>query len=236
MARAKVLTPEAAGRELAKVLRLAAQKDEQLKDLVKERKGEIAALHKRARELQSIVLGDAVQVELDTTDEEAPPEAPPAQVAEVLGRKSKRRERQDAQAAALSEPCGACGVPADKPSADCEECDHPAGAYDADKAARLAANRNASERKKKKATDRLAELVAAAPEWLAKMVENPDAPRITEKWWPELVAGEPAHAPKGSRCPKNGIDWRGCATCSVQVASGRRPHGTPELPLTGGAT
>jgi hypothetical protein len=94
MTRPKVLTPDAAGRELAKVMRLAAQKDEQLRDLVKERKGEIAALHKRARELQGIVLGDAVQVELDTGDESEPAAepAPVAAAAETLTKARKRKK------------------------------------------------------------------------------------------------------------------------------------------------
>lgn len=98
MTRHKVLTPDAAGRELAKVLRLAGQKEEQLKDVTKERRGEIAALHKRARELQGIVLGDAVQVELDTGgEEEGEPTAPPAQAAEVLTRKGKRKRNDAAE-------------------------------------------------------------------------------------------------------------------------------------------
>jgi hypothetical protein len=82
---AKVLTPEAAGVELAKVLKVMRRETEQLAELTKERKGRIAALAKRARELESIVLGDAVQVELDTSEPE--PEAPPAVAAEVVGKK-----------------------------------------------------------------------------------------------------------------------------------------------------
>ena len=102
MKRAKVLTADAAGRELAKVLRVAATKEDQLRDLVKERKGEIAALHKRARELMDIANGAPVQVELDTSDEgEDEPTAAPAVVAEVLKpARSAKRERQRAQEAA----------------------------------------------------------------------------------------------------------------------------------------
>lgn len=91
---AKVLTPDAAGRELAKVLRLAAQKEEQLKDITKERKGEIAKLMKRARELQGIALGDAQQVELPT-EPDPEPEASPAAAAEVLGKKGRGKGKRE---------------------------------------------------------------------------------------------------------------------------------------------
>lgn len=96
MSRPKVLTADAAGRELAKVLRVAATKEDQLRDLVKERKGEIAALHKRARELMDIANGAPVQVELDTEGEDEPA-APAAVVAEVVAPPKKgKRKRNDA--------------------------------------------------------------------------------------------------------------------------------------------
>lgn len=91
---AKVLTPEAAGHELAKVLKVARRKTEQLAELTKERKGELAALAKRARELESIVLGDAVQVELDTTEPDEP-EASPAQAAEALGKRPRGKGKRE---------------------------------------------------------------------------------------------------------------------------------------------
>ena len=66
----RALSPDRAGRELAKVLAVAARRREQLADLVKERKGEIAILDKRARELMDIANGAPVQVEIDTGDED----------------------------------------------------------------------------------------------------------------------------------------------------------------------
>lgn len=105
MTRPKILTPDAAGRELAKVLRFVARREEALKELVKERRGEIAALLKRARELESIALGEAQQVELDT-GEDLPGDGisdggrDARKAAEALtAARSPRRERQKAQEA-----------------------------------------------------------------------------------------------------------------------------------------
>lgn len=111
----RVLTAEAAGRELAKVLRVTRREREKLADVTKEAKGRIAALEKRARELEDIANGAAVQVELDTGDDEPAPTTAAA-IADALDRRPRKRRR--------AEDCGACGVAADQPSDGCEECSH----------------------------------------------------------------------------------------------------------------
>jgi hypothetical protein len=79
----KPMTPEGAGRELAKVLDLVDREREALADVVKERKGRIARLEKRARELRDLATGrDGVQGELDT------------EVAAVLGEAGAVAERK----------------------------------------------------------------------------------------------------------------------------------------------
>lgn len=183
MKRPTVLTPDAAGRELAKVLRVIGREREQLADIVKERRGHIAALEKRARELVDIANGAAVQVELDTDEgeREEEPAAAPAVVASIVAPPKRDRGRKKAD------------------------------------------------------PDKLAQLLDAAPPWLRDQYDHPDGPRLSEHWWPDLHGGEPAHAPDGSRCPVSRKDWRECATCMVQVSSGRRPLPAPELPLKGGA-
>jgi hypothetical protein len=90
---AKVLSPEAAGHELAKVLKVMRRETEQLAEVVKERKGRIAALAKRARELESIALGDAVQVELPT-EPDPEPEASPDVAADVVGKRRGKGRKE----------------------------------------------------------------------------------------------------------------------------------------------
>jgi hypothetical protein len=67
----KILTPDKAGRELARVLDQHRREREDLAELVKERKGRIAALAKRAAELVDLANGRVpVQLEVDTGEPE----------------------------------------------------------------------------------------------------------------------------------------------------------------------
>lgn len=79
----KALTPDAAGRELARVLDLIDRAREEAAEVAKEHKGRIAKLVNRAGELRAIAAGRAgSQVELDT------------EVAEVLGEAAEVRDRK----------------------------------------------------------------------------------------------------------------------------------------------
>ena len=63
----KVLTQDAAGRELARVLVAVAKERGDLAAHTKTVKGRIAAMEERAAQLAAIANGEAQQVELDTT-------------------------------------------------------------------------------------------------------------------------------------------------------------------------
>jgi len=63
----KPLTPDAAGRELARVLVAIRKERDKLTEHTKTVKGRIAAMEERASDLAAIANGEAAQVELDTT-------------------------------------------------------------------------------------------------------------------------------------------------------------------------
>lgn len=84
------------GRELGAVLDRIDREHATLVELVKERKGRIAALEKRAHHLRDLLAGR------DFDQEEIP----------------------GTEASVTDELCGDCGKPADQPSPGCQECDH----------------------------------------------------------------------------------------------------------------
>jgi hypothetical protein len=85
------------GRELGAVLDRIDREHQALVELVKERKGRIAALEKRAHHLRDL----------------------------LAGRDFEQEEIPGTEASVTGEVCGNCGNPADAPSPACkDECDH----------------------------------------------------------------------------------------------------------------
>lgn len=121
MSKPKVLTPDKAGRELAKVLDQARREREELADMTKAKRGRIAALEKRGRELMDIANGRVgVQVEMDTSgeeDEDAPGASDAATLSTLLEARGVSRATAKALAKKfprhggddLAEHCIACG-------------------------------------------------------------------------------------------------------------------------------